>query len=515
MQVDEYENPSLVLQQLSESLSQLDHLDLSCTNLSGYVQDLSAENALAGWPPDRKLSFLGLLGCPSKACFRQNLPAHRIAGEAKFEQLLVALEAYAGIQPAMCKIFRSLLHIILDGHEIALSAAARCLDLVLELTQSHTNEWALLVLNQLVHILHLENISPLRVRQLVLLYVNTIERNVKSYHVVFNCCCVLYQVRTFKQLQFLYERLVKLLLGIAKDPPLIEQDEDQNRLGAVQVVLDLLREIVRQVDVPEKKLFFGEIGGVRVALAIIEQYVIEYAGHEYEIIVSCWRLLSEALEEIYHNAKLFIDFGGLELFISCARRFRSDCTVLYSVMLEVISNVSDWRCLRGYLKSDQIFAYFLEMLRSTNDDIQISYNTAILLSRLLADGEHLWHHHVSGTERLFPKPLAYSHAAIGQQIIAAIERWDESAVSIYLFSHRSRTSIISMLQSFDSLEPHDQYLTAWALQNLLLVTPHLCFLMLLHEGALDHLVSAIAAARSSDKLRDWLVLTANRIGKRI
>ena len=175
-----------------------------------------------------------------------------------------------------------------------------------------------------------------------------------------------------------------------------------------------------------------------------------------------------------------------------------------------MGNVAEVKFLRGYLKSDQFIGIFLEMLDNMSDGIEISYNTAGVLSHMLADGEHLWReqqHAACDADSPGQRPLAYTREAIGESIIAVTEKWD--ANSQRNINYRSFLPILSLITAFDSYA--SQYLAAWALNNLSLVYPDKYCALLHREGALDQLDKALADARSPEKLLHWLQLTADRI----
>ena len=501
--MDVFDSPAQVLQQLSENLRQLLHLDLSGTNLPGVLNGSIEQSVLPGWPSDRKLLFLGLLGCPSDASLREHLPAHRIAGEANEEQLVAALEAYADRRLATRIILNSLYNLVIDQNA-KLPATGYLLELVLERMRRYMNDTRVQILASaslfhLICLIDMENISPMRVRTLVQRLVDTLERSTvdQTTTSVHNCLLILNKVRTYDQIKtydLLYKRLLKVLLRISQRSP-------------NAIALNLLRNILlQQIHLPECKLLFGKLGGVSVALAILEQLLESNDDYGDTLANKCWLLLTIATDEMANNCKLFIDRGGLELFVRCVKKWPGH-NELYSNILIVLSNVAEVKCLRGVLKNDQLLTIFLEML-DMSDDKKISYVTASVLSQLLADGENLWHYKAGCDDApLPPVALAYSHAAIGERIIATIDKWDPN-VDLDL-SYTSLLPCLSLITSFTSFA--SQYWAAWALNNLMLVHPEKYCSMFLREAALDFLDTTIADTRSPDKLRHWLMLTADRI----
>ena len=538
MQGDAFKNPVQVLQQLSENLPQLEHLDLSGTNLPGDVNGGLEQSVLPGWPSNRRLSFLGLLGCPSDPCRRENLPAHRVTGEANETQLIAALEAYADRRLATRWILRSVYKLLYEMNA-TLRAPGHVFELLLErmhryLSDKHVQLYASAILFHLLRLLGIEKISPMRVRTLVQRLVDTLERYEADHSdhtmsLVRNCLTLLGKVRTYEQVrmgtyELLYEQLVKVLLRIAQHASTIPGNIPDPNLIPVPnpnlnvIALDVLRTILlQQASLSESKLLFGELGGVRIALSILKQQLdspevdcSDACAH------TCWLLLCIVTDETAPNCKRFIELSGLELFVCSLNRWR-ESKALQRTMLTLLTNVGEIKCLRGYLKSDELIAIFLEMLDTTDiKDNGISYITASVLSHMLADGEGLWHHK-SGCEDAdeapLPVPLVYSRATIGERIIAATERWNPDVACNTTISYTSLIPTLSLITAFDSFA--SQYWAAWALNNLSLVKPERYCPMLFREGALDILDTAIADARSQDRFRHWLVLTADRIRQHI
>ena len=534
---------------LSENLPLLDHLDLSGTNFPGTgfpdIEDISEDgnasseqSALPGWPSDRKLSFLGLWRCSSDACLRERLPAHRVAGDANEEQLLAALEAYADRWFATREILRSLCHEV-SAANITYHSAGRCLELVIERMERYTRDKLVLIcgsqlLYSLICHLHVENISPLRVRTLVQILVDILERNPKDYTIVCSCCLTLCQVCTYRHLLFLIERLLKVLLKISKDPPeksgiqfleeqliLEEQFEDQfeeqfedqfgEQFNAQLSALKLTQVIIGQLSIPEK-LIFGDVGGMSVALSILYQRFGENADHDDEIVDICWWLISTATTRDDHNCKLFVDRGGLELFVRCMNKWPDHKKKLYRTMLSLVTHFANVKLLRGYLKNDQLLSIFVKMLDIVSESNDISYYTAGVLSNMLADGEDLWHLNAGCDGTPLPLvALAYSRAAIGERIISAIEKWNP--ITDFNIAYCPLRSILSLIRSSDLFAP--KYWAAWALNNLSLVESAKYCPLLFRQGALELLDTAIADARSPHKLRHWLMRSADRIREHI
>ena len=121
-------------------------------------------------------------------------------------------------------------------------------------------------------------------------------------------------------------------------------------------------------------------------------------------------------------------------------------------MLSLVTHFANVKLLRGYLKNDQLLAIFVEMLDTVSESNDSSYNAAGVLSNMLADGEDLWHQ-IAGCDGT-PLPsvvLEYSHAAIGERIISAIEKWNPN--TDFNIAYCPLRSILSLIRSSDLSAP--------------------------------------------------------------
>ena len=502
MQVDVFEHNTRVLRRLSEKLPQLDHLDISGTNLPGVIQEDSyKKEALPGWPSYHKLSFLGLWGCPANVCRRENLPSHLIAGDANEAQLCAALDVYADRPQATCMILSALVNMLSASTSIRVQSKQRCLQLLLERMQRYSRHKLMQIssselLFNLILQIGIENLSSLQGSQLVQRLTDTLERFPHEDTIVHNCSLTLCKVRTYDKIISLTKKLLQVILNITEHVLNIP-------FYSFLELFELLKTIVRQLSVSEKHLF-GDVGGVNVTLSILKQR-LQNAYYD-DLILHTWVLLCSATDKTPSNCRMFIDLYGLELFVCYIKRWTGRYD-LYRAMLIVVGNIAQVKCLRCYLKTDLLIALFLELLY-TSDANDISYNTACVLSFMLADGEDLWYQKGGCDDvPLPPVALAYSRATISKRIIAVIDKWNPNDESFE--GYISVPPILSLITTFDSFA--SQYWAAWVLNNLSLVNPDVYCPMLFREGTLELLVTTIADARSPVNLRYWLVLTADRI----
>ena len=539
MQVDKFENAAQVLQQLSESLPLLEHLDLSGTNLAGKVNSTEeVASPLPGWPTGRKLKFLGLYFlCTSSPCRRENLPALRVAGDWNEEQRITALEAYADAQ----HVTRHLLHFILCSQQSIwningvniLRAPEHVFELLPErmhryLSDKYVQLYATaLLVDHLLPQLGIENISPMRLRTLVQRLVDTLERYAQSNdppsdlentcrHIVQNCVRILSEIKV-SSYHLLYERLLTVLFLIAQRP----RDNFDSYSHLKVLALNLLHSVLlHPMHISESKSLFDKLDGLRVVLTILEQEVLLEESVTLRLQVceqlahKCWLLVSFATHKSPSNCQQFIDVDGLELFVNCVKRWPGSVheKELKHAMLLALANIAELKLLRGYLMTDQLYTIFIELLDTSDaNDNGISYNTARVLSHLLAEGKDEWHQNAfrEDLEGALLPVSPHSRAAIGERIIGATARWNPDVACDPTITYTSLIPILSLITSFNSFA--SQYWAAWALNNLSLVNPDIYCPMLFREGALDILDTAIADARSQDRFRHWLVLTADRL----
>ncbi|KAI4471711.1 protein zer-1 [Holotrichia oblita] len=141
-----YENPSKVLATIVECLPRLTSLDISGTNLAGSGVAERTDDCFGPYASDipglssrvhNKFQFLGLYETQRGACFRHDIPAKLIAGNANEEQVLVAALAYLDRSDMLQKVLNELFHLFRFE---SCNQVGQALNIVLEAMNRNLNE---------------------------------------------------------------------------------------------------------------------------------------------------------------------------------------------------------------------------------------------------------------------------------------------------------------------------------------------------------------------------------------
>lgn len=119
-------------------------------------------------------------------------------------------------------------------------------------------------------------------------------------------------------------------------------------------------------------------------------------------------------------------------------------------MLGLLGNVAEVTELRPRLMTTEFITVFMELLDSTSDGIEVSYNAAGVLAHIASDGPTIW---------TIEKP---SRGEVLRRLVKNIERWD-----LYVernINYRSMEPIFRLVRCYDC-QPC-QHWAVWALANL-------------------------------------------------
>lgn len=119
-------------------------------------------------------------------------------------------------------------------------------------------------------------------------------------------------------------------------------------------------------------------------------------------------------------------------------------------MLGLLGNVAEVPELRARLMTSEFITVFAELLNSTSDGIEVSYNAAGVLAHIASDGADAW---------TIPSP---SREDVLESLVKNIERWDLSTDRN--INYRSMEPIFRLVRCFH--QPECQHWAVWALANL-------------------------------------------------
>jgi len=153
--------------------------------------------------------------------------------------------------------------------------------------------------------------------------------------------------------------------------------------------------------------------------------------------------------------------------------------------------------MRSHLMQAEYVGVFCELLKNLSDGIEISYNSAGVLSHMLSDGPSAW-------EAVAPK-----REEATQAVIAAIQTWQLNARRF--INYRSFEPILRLVPLFNC--PASQYWSIWALANLTSVDENKYCPYVVHEGGMPLLKQAVDNPQTATPVRDLAKSVLNNVRK--
>lgn len=162
-------------------------------------------------------------------------------------------------------------------------------------------------------------------------------------------------------------------------------------------------------------------------------------------------------------------------------------------MMGLLGNVAEVKELRPRLMTPEFITEFANLLDSSSDGIEVSYNAAGVLAHIASDGESAW---------AISKP---TRDRVLIRMVEAIERWDLSAERN--INYRSFEPILGLIRCYHT--PACQHWAVWALANLTKVYPTKYCLLVEKERGIELLQELIEHPQPYSRLKDLanMVLT--------
>lgn len=486
----EYPQPSEWLLAVVSSLPLLASLDISGTNLAGtgvlagatpVGQEGSQLTDIPGLQPrvGRPLDFLGLLNTAHEACYRHHIPAIRVAGDASEEQVLVAAQVYRDRPELLQKVLNDLFHVF--RYE-ACSQPRLALDVVMAAMARHLPHKHIQIAGSasLFYIVKGEEKGHFNIgirRKIIKALLDAMCCHKNDTTMLRNGCLTLIHFKIPQDVLFEYERLVDMLLHMVAQE---EQDEFVQRIG-----IYLLNSLACQVDGLQKRLV-GDKGAITIMLQLIETRL--FRGSSDEVMEAAWSTMWNVTDETPINCQRFLDGGGMALFLQCLQAF-TDKPELLRNMMGLLGNVAEVKELRPRLMKDDYLQVFSDLLDSTSDGIEVSYNAAGILAHLVSDGAEQWERHGIRAVRR-------------DQVLArmgrAIERW--ALLAKRNINYRSFEPILRLLGVRHT--PQAQHWAVWALANLTQVYPDKYCPLVQEEGGLVLLQELLDSDTPYERIKD-------------
>uniref|UniRef100_A0A8D8V687 Protein zer-1 homolog n=1 Tax=Cacopsylla melanoneura TaxID=428564 RepID=A0A8D8V687_9HEMI len=471
-----FPNPNNILSYIIFKLPHLVSLDISGTNLAGRGVAEVDPNA-KGVPyivgtdipglasrVDRPLDFLGLYGTKHGASHRHDIPALRVAGDYNEAQLLIAAKAYIDRPEMLQQVLNDLYHIFRYDTCVDIE---RALVVVLEALDTHLTERHIQISGSanLFYIVKMKDrpvLSSLTKRHIITTILNGMHMHLQDDTMMRNGCLTLCQFKIPQDVQFDYDRLVRILLHI-----ITEMEHESNSNGSnfvLRIAIYLLNSLACQVDNAHKRLL-GELGVIKKMLRLIKDRIEKQRCDD--ILEVAWSAMWNVTDETAINCARFLSNGGMELFLECLQYFPEKDELLRN-MMGLLGNVAEVKSLRPKLMTSKFIELFANLVSSKSDGIEVSYNAAGVLSHIASDGPEAWTIRYPVRERVLAK------------MVEAIERWPiDSERNI---NYRSFEPIIQLLRVYNT--PECQHWSVWALANLTKVYPEKYCQVVESEGGL-------------------------------
>ncbi|XP_023223451.1 protein zer-1 homolog [Centruroides sculpturatus] len=501
-----YKYPNQTLRQIVESLPHLTSLDISGTNLAGSgVQERESpqkESSPATEDPvevpltdipglksrvNCPLEFLGLFNTAHEACYRHHIPSKRIAGDANEEQILTAAQVYYDRPEILQKVLNDLFHVFRYD---SCNNSRLALDVVMVAMKQHLTEKHIQIAGSasLFYIVKGEEKNNFNIkikRRIIKALLDAMCAHRDDTTMLRNGCLTLIHFKIPQDVLFDYERLVDILLHIVSQE---DQDDFVQRIG-----IYLLNSVACQVDGIQKQLV-GDRGAITIMLRLIENRLNRHNCDE--VMETAWSTMWNVTDETPINCQRFLDGRGMDLFLGCLQSF-SDKPELLRNMMGLLGNVAEVKDLRPRLMKDEYLSVFSELLDSTSDGIEVSYNAAGILSHIMSDGPEPW---ISYNIRAVQRP------DVLWRMVKAIERWKLNTKRN--INYRSFEPILRLLNVDHS--PEAQHWAVWALANLTRVYADKYCSLLKEEGGLQMLEDLLLRPKPYARIKELAQITIDQ-----
>ncbi|RVE54314.1 hypothetical protein evm_001141 [Chilo suppressalis] len=467
--VTRYYNPNEVLSKIITGMPMLEYLDISGTDLAGSgaaavssynKSELPIRCDIPGLASrvDRPLEFLGLYGTPHGACKRHDIPAKVIAGDANEEQILTAAVAYMERPEMLTRVLNDLYDLFRYENN---ASVGRALSVVLDAMDRHVSEKPIQIsgsatLFYIVKGKEKDRFGIKLKRRIITALLDGMEAHFRDDTMMRNGCLTLCQFKIPTDVLFEYERVVQILLnGVS----------DVNQEGFVQrIAIYLLNSLACQVDGKQKR-FLGDHGAIGKMLNLISDRLERRVCDD--VLEVAWSTMWNVTDETSQNCQRFLENRGMEYFLACLKSF-PDKEELLRNMMGLLGNVAEVAELRPQLMNKLFLTVFNDLLDSSSDGIEVSYNAAGVLAHMASDGPAAW---------TVEEP---ARDAVLARVAAAVQRWDMRAERN--INYRSFEPILGLLHAHHT--PQCQHWAVWALANLTTVYPDKYCSLVVAEGGL-------------------------------
>lgn len=472
-----------VLEQLLSSLPNIKSLDLS-----GNAKFKFEHLKLFDQYLKQKLSFLGLF--MTDMCRYPEIPANQVSGDANLTQIMVSMKLYNNRPSFLIHALQVVFHITRE-RDPDLDVPLIC-DLVLTAMENHPSDKKIQLAGS-ASLYHLSRddehdnpnwrLSMILKRRVIEATLVAMEKHLSEPQLQKNCCLTLCNFRIPNEMICDYKRVVELLLKAA-----IEHKEDLIQ----RIAIGLCNLLVCQVQDSQKIVVGRDLQGVEKILKIM-QHKMGRNPQEGGVLECCWSALWNVTDETPENCALFIDNGGLDLFMECKKCLGAQRDLVRN-MLGLMGNVAEVPDLRPKLMT--LAHVFYDLLESDNNqyELEVTYNAGGIISHLAFDGPSNWTN----------KEVSLNQAL--QRLERTIETWDITAHR--QMSYRSFAPILKLISGCDVTAIH--HWSTWALANLCNVDAEKYCKLVCNEDGVGLLQRLVGNPRTSVRVRELAQITLDK-----
>ncbi|XP_034839387.1 protein zer-1 homolog [Maniola hyperantus] len=504
-QFGKFARPNEVLAGLVTSLIHLESLDISGTNLAGTgsavpalteestsesMEDAQVAQVRCDIPGlvsrvNKPLQFLGLYGTQYGACKRHDIPAKVITGDSNEDQLLTAAEVYIERPGILTRVLNDLYYKFRSTERYT-AYASRTLCVVLDAMETHVEEKHIQISCSAILFYIMKGREKNRIgiklkKRIIIALLDGMEAHLEDETLMRNGCLTLCQFKIPRDVLFAYERVVRLLLsGVV----------DGTHDGFVQrIAIYLLNSLACHVDGRQKRLL-GHHDAIEKMLFLVSDRLDRRLCDD--VLEVAWSTMWNVTDETPQNCMRFLANHGMHYFLDCLKNF-PDKEELLRNMMGLLGNVAEVVALRPQLMNKLFLNVFNQLLDSSSDGIEVSYNAAGVLAHIASDGPEAW---------TVEEP---SRPVVLERIAAAIERWDRRAERN--INYRSFEPILTLLHVYHT--PQCQHWAVWALANLTTVYPSKYCSLVEVEGGVELLYAILRHPAPYQRIKKLAMIVIN------
>eukprot|EP00128_Syssomonas_multiformis_P000363 Colp12_sorted_trinity150504_noHs@11511 len=412
-----------------DNLKALDNLRV--LNISGTNMSENAVREVSSSLP--KLNFLGI--CLLHMQRPLTISNVYIAGDHTVEQINNTLDVFLSREHYVFHSLKQLFNLYVKSSP---KQNGGMIERLLSALQTHPHVGIHIAASASLYHLTMQSVvgqSPELRRKVVRALVESMERYPTNFQLQKNACLTLCNFSIPEELEHAYDTVVIQLLAAANN-----HADDLIRRIAVGLCNSLVCLGI------EQKELIGTKGAIRDLLRLI---AAKTAAREMDVVLeTAWSSLWNVTDMTPHNCGLFVQEGGMELFITVLHAFPNEPALIRN-MLGLLGNVAEVPQLRHTLMRADFLNDLGALVESTLEGIEVAYNAAGIICNLALVPVQDW------------EVLGISREDILDRMSRTVLTWDVSTPRS--INYRSLKPIFELASCG---VPQVQHWAAWAICNL-------------------------------------------------